>query len=35
MTIYGFNPKKLEGTHAFIGYCSPEEMEKYDPRMVK
>ena len=34
MTIYGFNPSKLEGTYAYVGYCSPEEMKKYDSRML-
>ena len=34
MTVYGFNPDKLEGTYAYVGYCSPEEMKKYDSRML-
>ena len=34
MTIYGMKPDKLEGTYAYVGYCSPEEMKKYDPRML-
>ena len=34
MTVYGMNPSKLEGTYAYIGYCSPEEMKKYDYRML-
>ena len=34
MTVYGFNPSKLEGTYAYIGHCSPEEMKKYDERML-
>ena len=34
MTIYGLNPSKLEGTYAYVGYCSPEEMKKYDSRML-
>ena len=34
MTIYGFNPSKLEGTYAYVGYCSPEGMKKYDSRML-
>ena len=34
MTVYGFNPNKLDGTYAYVGYCSPEEMKKYDPRML-
>lgn len=35
MTIYGLNPDKLEGTYGYIGYCTEEEMEKYDVRMLK
>lgn len=35
MTIYGLNPDKLEGTYAYIGYCTEEEMKKYDVRMLK
>ncbi len=34
MTIYGFDPSKLEGTYAYIGHCTPEEMKKYDERML-
>lgn len=34
MTIYGFDPEKLNGTYAYIGYCSFEEMKKYDIRMI-
>lgn len=34
MTIYGFNPNKLNGTYAYIGYCTEEEMMKYDSRMI-
>ncbi len=34
MTIYAFNPLKLEGTYAYVGYCSSKEMKKYDPRML-
>lgn len=34
MTVYGFDPSKLEGTFAYIGYCTPEEMKKYDVRML-
>lgn len=34
MTIYGFNPSKLNGTHAYVGYTTEEEMKKYDPRML-
>ena len=34
MTIYGFDSNKLEGTYAYIGYTSKEEMKKYDKRMI-
>ncbi len=34
MTIYGLEPKKMEHTYAYIGYCSEEEMIKYDKRMI-
>lgn len=34
MTVYGFDSTKLEGTYAYIGYCSKEEMKKYDVRMI-
>ena len=34
MTVYGLEPSKLEGTYAYVGYCTPEEMEKYDSRML-
>ena len=34
MTIYALNPHKLEGTYAYIGYCSEKEMQKYDFRMI-
>ena len=34
MTIYGFNPSKLNGTYAYIGYCNSEEMNQYDSRMI-
>lgn len=34
MTIYGFIPEKLNGTYAYIGYCTEEEMRKYDERML-
>lgn len=35
MTVYGFDPNKLQGTYAYIGYCTPEDMKKYDARMLK
>ncbi len=34
MTIYGLKPELLQNTNAFVGYCSNEEMEKYDMRMI-
>ena len=34
MTVYGFDPSKLEGTYAYVGYCSDEDMKKYDSRML-
>ena len=34
MTVYGFEPSKLEGTYAYVGHCTPGEMEKYDERML-
>ena len=34
MTIYGFNPSKLNGTYAYVGYTTEEEMKKYDQRML-
>lgn len=34
MTVYGFLPNKLEGTYAYVGYCTEEEMKKYDARML-
>ena len=35
MTIYGFDPTKLDGTYAYVGYCSSRDMKKYDPRMLE
>ena len=34
MTIYGFNPSKLNETYAYVGYTTDEEMRKYDQRML-
>ncbi len=34
MTVYGLNPSELSDTHAYVGYCTPDEMKKYDSRMV-
>lgn len=33
-TIYAMRPDKFEGTFGFIGYCSIEDMKKYDSRML-
>jgi hypothetical protein len=33
-TIYAFDPNYLEGTYAYVGNCSIDEMNKYDSRMV-
>lgn len=34
MTVYGFDPSKLDGTFAYVGYTSEDEMKKYDIRML-
>ena len=34
MTVYGFNSNKLNGTYAYVGYTTEEEMKKYEPRML-
>ncbi|MFR5904436.1 MAG: hypothetical protein ACLUGB_06070 [Bacilli bacterium] len=34
MTIYGFNQSKLNGTYAYVGYTTENEMRKYDQRML-
>lgn len=34
MTVYGLNPSKLNGTYAYVGYTTEEEMKKYDQRML-
>ena len=34
MTVYGMDPDKFVGTYGFVGYCSKEEMEIYDSRMI-
>ncbi len=34
LTVYGFDPSKLEGTFAYIGHCSTTDMKKYDARML-
>ena len=33
-TIYAMRPDKFEGAFGFIGYCSIEDMKKYDSRML-
>lgn len=35
MTVYGLDPSKLNNTYAYIGYCSIEDMKKYDIRMLE
>jgi len=34
MTLYGMKPRKFEKTNGYVGYCSIEDMKKYDSRMV-
>lgn len=34
MTVYGLNPSYFENTYGFVGFCSKEEMRKYDSRMI-
>lgn len=34
MTVYGFNSNKLNGTYAYVGYTTKEEMKKYDQRVL-
>lgn len=34
MTIYGLNPSSFANTYGFVGYCSKEEMVRYDSRMI-
>lgn len=34
ITIYGLRPEKFVNSFGFIGYCTEEEMEKYDLRMI-
>ncbi|MCQ2505552.1 MAG: hypothetical protein MJ113_00030 [Lachnospiraceae bacterium] len=34
MTVYGLLPEKIEGSYAYIGFVSKEEMELYDKRML-
>lgn len=34
MTVYGFHPNRLNGTFAYVGYTTEEEMKKYDKRML-
>ena len=35
MTVYGFDPSKLHGTFAYVGYTSVNEIRKYDIRMLE
>lgn len=34
MTVYGLKPEFFTGTFGYIGFCSKEEMEFYDSRMI-
>lgn len=34
MTIYGLRPEFFTGTFGYVGFCTKDEMEYYDPRMV-
>lgn len=34
MTVYGMKPELFVGSFGYIGYCSDEDMEIYDSRMV-
>lgn len=34
MTVYGLIPDKFDGTFAYVGTCSCDEMKKYDKRMT-
>lgn len=34
MTVYAFEPERLNGTFAFVGYTSEKEMAVYDKRML-
>ena len=34
MTVYGMKPQLFIVTFGYIGYCSKEDMEKYDSRMI-
>ena len=35
MTVYGLEPSKLNNTYAYVGYCTIEDMKKYDIRMLE
>lgn len=35
MTVYGLDKSKINDTYAYIGYCTNEDMKKYDSRMIK
>lgn len=34
VTIYGLEPELFNNSFGFVGYCSMEEMKKYDNRMI-
>ena len=34
MTVYGMKPQLFIGTFGYVGYCSKEDMEFYDSRMI-
>jgi len=34
MTVYGLVPDKFNNSYGFIGYCSENDMKKYDKRMI-
>ena len=34
MTVYGMKPELFSGTFGYVGFCSIEDMRKYDSRMV-
>lgn len=34
VTVYALKPELFAGTYGYVGFCSKEDMEKYDPRMI-
>ena len=34
MTVYALKPELFVGTFGYVGFCSKEEMEIYDSRMI-